>query len=136
FGPEDIATSGLAPESYAESLRVKVDGFLSAERQRARLQAWVLSVILAVFLGVLTVFLLRWVRILSDRAQQWAESKAATLPALRFKQIEVLSAQALRSSLYVVVGFSRVLLQIGLVYAYLAFSLGQFETTRPWVRQI
>jgi len=136
FGPEDVNASGLAPEAYAESLRLKVDSFLSAERQRARLQAWVLSVILAVFLGILAVFLLRWVRILSDRAQHWAESKAASLPALQFKDIEVLSAQALRSSLYVLVGVGRVLLQIGLVYGYLAVSLGQFETTRPWVRQI
>lgn len=133
IGPADAAATGLAPAEYQSSLRAQLESFLQRERRRARLQEAVLSVSLAVFFGLLTLLGLRWVGRRGAEAQDLVVQRAATLRGLRVRNVIVLSPQAVESAAYLGIGAARALAQVGMVYAYLAYTLSQFAATRGFV---
>lgn len=133
FDEEDAAAADLALDAYAEDLRARVDAFVAREREKAELQSRFSSVALIVLFGVCLLAAVRLVRSLGRRADEWVQSKTSALPGVSFGQFEVLSAQTVQSATYVLVGATRLLTLLGLLYAYAAYSFNQFESTRAWI---
>jgi small-conductance mechanosensitive channel len=123
----------LEPQVYYQSVRSEVERFLQRERRRAQLQEGVLSVSMAVFLGLLTLLGIRWLGRRAEAVRGYIEERAHKAEGLRVRQLEVLSPQAVESLLLALVGIGAFLGRVGLVYSYLVYALSRFELTRSWV---
>jgi small-conductance mechanosensitive channel len=129
--PEDAGS--LDPPAYYESVRSDVERFLQRERRRARLQEGVLSVSMAVFLGLLTLLGLRWLGRRAEDVRGYIEEKARQSQGVRVRELQVLSPQTVESLLLALVGIGGFLLRVGLVYSYLVYALSRFQVTRGWI---
>ena len=136
FDAHDAEAIGLPMNVFAEDLRARVDAFVAREREKSELQSRFSSVALIVVFGVALLFAIQLVRSLGRRADAWVQSKTNDLPGISFGQFEVLSAQTVQSAAYVLVGATRLLTLVGLVYAYAAYSFNQFDSTRAWLPHV
>ncbi len=131
--PIDAAWRGLDPQVYYESVRSDVERFLLREQRRARLQQGVLSVSMAVFLGLMALLVLRWLGRRSEDVRAFIEERARRSRGLLIRELEVLSPQALESTLLALTGIAVFIARVGVVYGYLVYALSRFEFTRNWV---
>lgn len=115
---------------HADGVAAAVRRTLRAEQKRSAVANTIFSVSLAVFFALLTLFLLRKVREVGNRADLWIEQNPERVPAIRVRTIEVLHPAAVRSALALAVGVARWVAQLGLVYAWLILALSLFEVTR------
>ncbi len=117
-------------ELLVASTETRVRDALASERQRSAIARTVFNVSLVVFLAVLVLYTLRLLGSLSRRIRTLVEEKPERVPAIRLRSIEVVGPHVLRSTLLVGLGVTRVLLQLGLIYAWLLFSSSLFDATR------
>jgi small-conductance mechanosensitive channel len=126
----DAEAAGEASlELYAAEVTAAVRRALQAERARSRVAHTVFSVSLVVFLGLLSLFAMRKLGELSDRARLWVSDHAATF-SLRFRRIELVPPAMVQSAAYVALSIGKRVAQLGLLYIWLVATLSLFEATR------
>lgn len=131
LGPLDAELAGDASlDVHADAVAAAVGRTLRAEKKRSAVANTIFSISLAVFFAVVTLFLLRKVRELSNRADEWLEDNPERVPAIRLRSMEVLHPAAVRSGLALGVGIMRWVGQFGLVYGWLLAAFSLFDATR------
>jgi hypothetical protein len=135
-GPDDAKPSGLPVEVFAQALASKIEAALARERHRFALQKLLQSISLTVLLGLLSFLALRRVAAAGESVRANVEQRLSRLQGLHLRRLQLLSSETLQGASYAALGFGRFALQLGIVYAYLAFALSQFPATRPWVAPV
>jgi small-conductance mechanosensitive channel len=117
-------------ELVAASAATRVRDVLQNERERSALAHSVFNVTLVVFLAVAVLYALRLLGSLARRTRQFVDRNPDRIPAIRLWSIEVVGPHMLRSGIVVGLGVLKLVLQVGLVFAWLLFSSSLFEATR------
>jgi hypothetical protein len=133
LGPDDARSSGLAPALFARETASSLEMALAGEKRHLSQQRLLQAIAMTVFLGLLTFLALRWVSDAGKRARVLLEQWLARVRGLRIREVEVVSAETLEGTSYALVGIARTALQLGILYAYVAFALSQFVATRSAV---
>jgi len=89
-----------------------------------------------VFLGLVSLYLGRRLSAFCDDARRYLAGRGRDMPALRLRGLEVLGPMALRGALFLLVGVTRWVGLLGLVYTWLVVSLSMFDSTRPYVERM
>lgn len=117
-------------ELFAASAAARVTDVLESERQRSVVLRSVLNITLVIFLAVAVLYALRALGALARRSGEFVRRNPQRIPAIRFRSIEVIGPHVLRAGIIVGIGVLKLLLQLGLVFAWLLFSLSLFDATR------
>lgn len=132
--PEDAAAAGYALEEYADLLEGKLSSYVPGQLRRNTLQLFVLHVFVSVFLIVIAVLTLRFLRRAFDRWDDLVEHRAAS--AISVFRVPIFSPEAAKGTLAFGISVGRFLAYFLTIAAALAAILSQFETTRPLLGRI
>lgn len=131
-----VAAGDASLTVHAASVAARVRDALQTERRRHAAAQSVFSVSLVVFAGLIAFLLLRKIGELSGRARDWVSSNPEQAPNLRVQGIDVISPRALTGGLMVALSAGKVLVQLGVVYAWLVVSFSLFEATRSYTTKL
>jgi hypothetical protein len=121
---------------HADAVAARVQEALRAERQRSAIANRVFSFSLLVFSGLVAFLLLGKVGELIERFRAWMGERPDRLPALRFRDIEVVRPAAVRGGVEVALTIAKWLVQIGVVYGWVIIALSLFESTRAYTDRL
>ena len=137
FGPEDASAAGdTGVHVVAASAQARIKEALRNEHARERLATTVFSVSLVVFSAVLAFFVVRRVSEWSTRVRKWLTDEPAHVSGLKLGNIEVLSVASSRGAISVAVSVGYRLVQGGLLYGWVLFTLSLFESTKGYTRAL
>jgi small-conductance mechanosensitive channel len=108
---------------------------LRRERQRSQIAKTVFSLSLAVFLGLIAIYLIGKLGQFARRLRTWLADESRSLPALRLQSSERGPA-VLHSIASVVLPVGRLLAQGGIVYTWLVVVLSLFDSTRSYTDRL
>lgn len=120
----------------AARVAAQVRESLEAELRRVQIANWVFSFSLVVFLGLVTLYLLRKSAALITRARTWLNETPGAVPALQVQSFELVSASTLRPLLLLALSGGKWLARAVLVYAYLLVVSSMFEATRGYAEKL
>lgn len=131
LGPEDVAAAGVPGiAELAQATAAQIDQALRAERRRASVAEAVFHVSLLVLSGLAAWLLLRKIGDLDRRMEAAVRARRRRLPALRFRNVELVTPEAVAGALALAVRLGRFVLQIVVVWGWLIFALSLFPATR------
>jgi hypothetical protein len=122
--------------SYQSSLHQGLTLFVADQRRKAALQGSALRFVVAAAAMLVALLLVRLVRHLSARADEYLDDQAASLPPIRILGVPIVGADTLSATLALTVSVGRIMAYIGLLSAGLAVAMYQFALTRPWVNVV
>jgi small-conductance mechanosensitive channel len=135
--PEDAALQGDASlDVLASRVAAAVHEGLEDELRRVRIADWVFSFSLVVFIGLVTLYLLRKSSGLFSKVRFWLEQKPEGVSALSVQSVELLSAATLRSLLLLALSSGTWIARGLLVYTYLLVTSSMFEATRGYAEKL
>ena len=130
LGQEDADAVGDASLSvHAASVASSVRSALRGERVRSAIANTVFHVSLVVFAGLIMFLVLRRSTTLAERMQRWLEEHPERIPSLSVGGVELLGRAGLRGVTGVLLTVVVRLLQVGVLYVWVVFSLSLFEAT-------
>jgi len=115
---------------FAASAAAKVNDVLESERQRSRVSRSALSIAVVVASALAVLYVLRLFAMLARKLREFVHLHPERIPAIHLRSIEVVGPHVLRSGIVVGVGVVKLLMQFGLIFAWLLFSLSLFDATR------
>jgi len=121
---------------HADAVAARVQEALRAERQRSAIANRVFSFSLLVFSGLVAFLLLGKIGELIERLRAWMGARPDRLPALRFRDIEVVRPAAVRGGVEVALTIAKWLVQVGVVYGWVIIALSLFESTRAYTDRL
>ena len=134
LGPEDVAAAGATGiAELGQATVAQVDQALRAERRRARIAEVVFHVSLLVLSGLVAWLLIRKIGDLDRRVEASVRERRKRLPALRLRNVELVSSEGVAGALAIAVRLGRVLLQVVIAWGWLVFALSLFPATRGTV---
>jgi small-conductance mechanosensitive channel len=134
---DDAVLAGDASvEVHAATVAAKVREALRAEQSRSAIAKTVFSIALVVLLGLLAIYLIRKVRVGTERMRRWLDDNGDRIPAIRLQSMELVHPALLRSGLVVALGLGRWIAQVGIVYAWLVVALSLFDATRGYTERL
>jgi cbb3-type cytochrome oxidase subunit 3 len=96
----------------------------------------VFSISLALFLALVTLYLLRKSRELTRRLQSLAEAQPARMPALRVASVELLGRGSMRMAALMALSLARWVVPAVVLYAYLVVVSSLFASTRGYAERL
>jgi hypothetical protein len=123
-------------ELFAASAAARVTDLLENERQRSVVTRGAFNVVFVIASAVAVLYALRALGILGRRAREFVNRNPQRIPAIRLRSIEVVGPHVLRSGVVVGVGVAKLMLQVGLVFAWLLFSSSLFDATRGMTERL
>lgn len=137
LGQEDALAAGVATlEVYAASVTAKVQASIQEEKARSAIANGVFSFSLVVFSGLLAFLLLGKASELGKRARVFLEDNPERVPPLKVGGVELLRPAAIEALLLLAVDVGKRLVQLGLLYGWIIFSLSLFESTRGYTDKL
>lgn len=134
---EDAAAAGDATlQAHSARLLKRTREVVKAEKQRSDIAHTVFSISLVVFFAVVSLFALRKLGELAERARAFVEENPDRVPAVRVQSLELVGAAPLRAALLAALFVGRFVLQVAVLYVWLAFSFSRFEATRPYTERL
>lgn len=134
---EDAAAAGDSSlDVHSARVLSRVRQALTIEKQRSDIADTVFSISLIVFAAFIALYLLRLLGSQASRARELVLEHPEKVPAIRLRSFEVLGSGALRGVLLGALILGRAALEIGIIYAWLVFSLSQFDATRPYTERL
>jgi small-conductance mechanosensitive channel len=130
-GPEDVAaerSGGIA--ELGQATLAQFDRALRAERRRARIAEVVFHVSLLVLSGLVAWLLVQKLADLDRRVEATVRERRRRVPALRVRNMELVSHEGMAGALTIALRAGRVLLQIAVAWGWLVFALSLFPATR------
>jgi hypothetical protein len=124
LGPEDARLAGEERVSvHAQTVAARLREAIRAQKERSQLMKTAFSLALAVVFSLAALYAVRKVGEYAARARQWLEQYPDRVPALRFKSIEVVRPQTLRSGILAALGLGKWVVQFGVGYLWLLVVL-------------
>jgi small-conductance mechanosensitive channel len=120
--------------AFADEVKISVVEGLARERTRSRVAQKVLAVSSVVFLGLLSLLLLRGVGNAARRARRRLYDEKRDLGALRIDQVELLPQGAVREGLGALLFSASWAARAVILYSYVLVCLSLFENTRELAR--
>jgi small-conductance mechanosensitive channel len=128
---EDARAAGDASlQVHAAAVAASVREALKGERTRARIARTVFSWSLVVFTGLVAFLVLRRLREIKGKIQQFLDENPKRIPELRVGTVEIMKRGALGVLLRVLLSLVERLLQLLAFYLWVVFSLSLFDATR------
>jgi hypothetical protein len=124
LGPQDAALAG-APSLAVHAAAVAdiLDRGLMAEERRQSVQAVVLNVSLAVFLGLLAFLAIRKLAQVQRGLEGWLDGRPQGPPSLRVREVGLASPRAVRGAFLVALRFGRVAAQVLIAHLWALAAL-------------
>lgn len=131
LGPEDVAAA-RAPgiTELAQSTAAQLDQGLRVERRRARVAEVVFHVSLLVLSALVAWLVLRKIGDLDRSLEATVRERQKRVPAMRFRNVELVSPEGMAGALAIAVRLGRFVLQFAIAWAWLVFALSLFPATR------
>lgn len=123
-------------ESYARSLEEGLRLFVADQRRRAALQGVALQLILAITFAVLGLLVLRLMRYLFRRADEYLDVRSASIRPVSILGVPIIGAEVLSAATALGVTLGRILAYAVIVTTALGLALSQFDAVRPWVGEV
>lgn len=137
LGQEDASAAGSATlEAYAGNVATKIQAAIKEESKRSALANSVFSISLVVFSGLIAFLLLGKASELGKRGRDYLEENPERVPALKLGGIELMRPAAIEAFLLLAVDVLKRIAQLGLLYAWIIFSLSLFESTRGYTDKL
>jgi small-conductance mechanosensitive channel len=131
---EDAALAGdVSLSVHASSVAAQVRDAFTQEQKREGLLKIGLNLLFVALAGLVAMFLVRRVGRVGHRARRWIDDR---LPALRVQSIDVVRTSTLRLVLGGTVRLLSAVLEIGIAYGWLLFSLSRFEATQAYTERL
>ena len=130
------AAQSSSLDVYAANVAAQMRAVIQAERRRSDIAGTVFSISLVVFFGFVALVGSRRLSELASRARDQIMEQPERIEPIRFNKLEVLGADSLRALLLAAVIIGRWVLQVGVIYIWLALSLSRFELTRPYTDKL
>lgn len=130
------AAQSASLDVYAANVAAQIRSVLHAERMRSDTAATVFSISLVVFFGFIALMSSRKLGQLATRARDEITEHPERIGTIRLNSVQLIGAGPLRAVLLLAVTFGRWVLQIGVLYVWLALSLSRFEATRPYTDRL
>lgn len=121
---------------FAASAAARIGDILENERQRSRVSRTALSAAVVVASALAVLYVLRLLGILARKLREFVHRNPEKIPAIHLRSIEVVGPHVLRSAVVVGVGVLKLMMQFGLVFAWLLFSLSLFDATRSMTNKL
>jgi small-conductance mechanosensitive channel len=124
LGREDAAAAGAPSLAvHAAALAQTLDRALRAEERRRTVQALVLNVSLAVFLGLIAFLAIRKLGNVERGLERWLDDRPQGAPPLRVRDVELASPRAVRGAFLVALRLGRLVGQVLLAYLWILAAL-------------
>jgi hypothetical protein len=134
LGKEDAALAGdVSLSVHAASIAAQLRDAFTQEQKLEGLLKIGLNLLLVAVVGLVALFLVRRVGRVGHRTRTWIGDR---LPALRVQSIDVVRTSTLRLVLGGTIRLVVVLLQLGIAYGWLLFSLSRFEATQAYTERL
>lgn len=131
---KDAAAAGVPTlDAYRESLRAGLRLFVADQRRKTALQGTALRVAIAVAAMLVALLLVRFVRHLAGRIDEYLDERSTSMRPIRVFGVPIVGPETLSASAALLTSAGRILAYLSLVATGLAVALYQFEWTRPWV---
>ncbi len=133
----DARSAGeVSLDTFAAAFQEKVHANIVSERRQSAITKTAFSIALAIFLGLIGLYLLGKARTQSQRMREWLQDNPDHVPALRLFSFELLGPVPMQHGLLLAVGLGRWLFVVGLLYSYLVGVLSLFESTRGFTARL
>ena|GEM_PF-1082168 len=133
----DARSAGeVSLDTFATAFEEKVRTGIVSEKRRSAITKTAFSIALAIFLGLVGIYLLGKIRAQSQRLREWLQDNPERVPALKLFSFELLGPVPVQHGLQLAVGLGRWLFALGLLYAYLVGVLSLFESTRGFTARL
>ena len=133
----DAEAAGAATlEGYVADVTVQFQSAIAQERKRSAIANTVFSFALVVFSALIAFLLLGKATQLASRAHDWVDDHPEKIPSLRVGGIELARAGAIEGFLTLGIDIGKRLVQLGVLYAWVIFSLSLFETTKGYTDKL
>jgi small-conductance mechanosensitive channel len=123
-------------EVHAAQAAAQIREAMRSEQKRSAIHGTVLSLALVICTGLLALYLIRKAGDLMRRARNFIHDNPERIPALRFQSIEVVRPSLLRSGLLLTLSFGKWIVQLGIAYGWLVFSLSLFAATQAYTESL
>ncbi len=134
---DDARAAGAATlEAHAGDVTAKIQAALVEEKRRSGLANTVFSLSLVVFSGLIAFVLLGKSSELGDRASKWLEDEPERIKGLRVGGVEILTPASIEALLTIGIDVGKRIAQLGVLYAWVIFSLSLFEATKGWTDKL
>ena len=132
--PDDAGSQELS--AYATGAAERAEDALNDEHRRTEIAHTVLSISLAVFFGLVALYVLRRTGEFANRARTWIAANPQRLGGIRLQTFDVVGPAAVRGAVTAMLFVGRWLLQFGVVYVWLVSTLSLFASTRPFTQRL
>ncbi len=133
----DAQAAGAATlEAYAGDLTAKIQAALNQEKKRSAIANTVFGFSLVVFAGLMAFLLLGKASELASRAQDWVEDNPERIPSVKLGGIELMRPAAVEAVAMLGIDAAKRVLQFGVLYAWLLFSLSLFDATKGYTDKL
>jgi small-conductance mechanosensitive channel len=133
----DAKAAGAASlQAYADDVSAKLQSAVAQEQKRSAIASTVFSFSLVVFTALLAFLLFGKIAQLATKAHEWVEDHPEKIPSLRFGGIELARAGAIEGFLTLGISIAKRILQVGVLYSWLIFSLSLFEATKGYTDRL
>ena len=136
YAADAQAVESPSLEVYAANVAARLREALKIERRRSDIAGTVFSISLVVFFAFVALVSSRRLGELATRARDVIIERPERIAPIRFNKVEIIGAESLRALLLAAVVIGRWVLQVAVVYVWLALSLSRFESTRPYTDKL
>lgn len=133
---EDAAEAGKSLDTYAADVTAKVNSAIAGEKKRSAIANSVFSFSLVVFAGLIAFLLLGKASEIGSRSREWVEDNPDRIPSLRLGGIELLRPASIEALLTIAIDVAKRIVQFGVLYAWIIFSLSLFESTKGYTDKL
>ncbi|MEO7096908.1 MAG: mechanosensitive ion channel family protein, partial [Polyangiales bacterium] len=130
------AAGASSLQAHADDLAAKLQSAIAQEQKRSAIANTVFSFALIVFTALIAFLLLGKVAQLAAKGHDWLDDHPEKIPSLRFGGIELARAGAIEGFLTLGIGIAKRVVQFGVLYAWLIFSLSLFEATKGYTDRL